>query len=250
MFSGRQKCFGKKPDEKITQKGICMQVVILAGGKGTRLRPLTYRKPKPLVLIHGKPFLQHQLELIKSFNINNALLLVSYLGSQIEDYFGDGSRFGLKIEYSYEKIPLGTGGALKNAENKLSDEFLLLNGDTFLPIDYYKLVEYFHHSNKIGVITIYNNSKKVASNNIAIGVSNLVVNYDKKDSRGMTHVDAGTMVFKKELLNFIPDQTCSLEEITFYELIKRKELAAFVCKQRFYDMGSFKELDAIKEVLR
>jgi D-glycero-D-manno-heptose 1,7-bisphosphate phosphatase len=177
--------------------------------------------------------------------------LVSYLGNQIEDYFGDGSRFGLKIEYSYEEIPLGTGGALKNAENKLADEFLLLNGDTFLPIEYDKLVEYFHHSNKIGVITIYNNSEKVAPNNTAIGVSNLVVNYNKKDFKGMTHVDAGAMVFKKELLKFIPEgQTCSLEENTFYELIKRKELAAFVTNKRFYDMGNFKELEVIKGVLR
>lgn len=227
-----------------------MQAVILAGGAGTRLRPLTYERPKPMIPIHGRPFLRYQLELIKSFNFNNVLLLVSYLGSQIEDYFEDGSKFGLKIEYSYEETPLGTGGALKNAENKLSDEFLLLNGDTYLPIDYGKLVEYFHQADKIGLITVYNNSEKIAANNIAIGVSNLVVNYDKKDSRGMTHVDAGTMVFKKELLSLIPEKIFSLEENMFYALIKRKELAAFVCEQRFYDMGSFKELEVIKGVLR
>jgi NDP-sugar pyrophosphorylase family protein len=228
-----------------------MQAVILAGGKGSRLRPLTNRIPKPMVPVHGKPFLQHQLELIKPFGINEVLFLVSYLGDQIEDYFGDGSSFGLKIKYSYEECPLGTGGALKKAEDKLSDEFLLLNGDTFFPIDYDKLVEYFSHSDKIGVITIYNNSDKVASNNTAIGVSNLVVNYNKKDSKGMTHVDAGVQVFKRELLNYIPEgQIYSLEEKVFCELIKRKELMAFVSNQRFYDMGSFKELEIIKGILR
>jgi mannose-1-phosphate guanylyltransferase / phosphomannomutase len=228
-----------------------MQVVILAGGEGTRLRPLTYQTPKAMVSIHGKPFLRYQLELIKSFNFNNVLLLVSYLGTQIEDYFGDGSRFGLKIEYLHEEIPLGTGGALKNAENKIADEFLLLNGDTFLPIEYDKLVAYFHYSNKIGVITIYNNCEKVAPNNTKIGVSNLVVNYNKKNSKGMTHVDAGAMVFKKKILNLIPEgQVCSLEENTFCELIKREEMAAFVAKQQFYDMGSIKKLEVIKGVLR
>ncbi len=228
-----------------------MQTVILAGGKGTRLRPLTYQIPKSLVPIHGKPFLHYQLEFIKSFNLNNVLLLVSYLGDQIEDYFGDGSRFGLKIEYSYEEIPLGTGGALKNAGDKLSDEFLLLNGDTFLPIDYDAFIKYFKEFDKIGTITAYDNSEEIVPNNIAVGISNLVVNYNKKDSRGMTHVDAGVMVFKKELLNFIPEgQTSSLEENTFNELIKRKELAAFVTNQRFYDMGNFKELEVIKGVLR
>ncbi len=228
-----------------------MQTVILAGGKGTRLKPLTYQIPKSLVPIHGKPFLHYQLEFIKSFNLNNVLLLVSYLGDQIEDYFGDGSRFGLKIEYSYEEIPLGTGGALKNAGDKLSDEFLLLNGDTYLPIDYDAFIKYFKEFDKIGTITAYDNPEEIVPNNIAVGISNLVVNYNKKDSRGMTHVDAGVMVFKKELLNFIPEgQTSSLEENTFNELIKRKELAAFVINQRFYDMGNFKELEVIKGVLR
>jgi len=113
-----------------------MQVVILAGGKGTRLRPITYQVPKPMVPIHGKPFLQYQLELIKSLGINEVLLLVGYLGKQIEEYFGGGPKFGLNIEYSYENNPLGTGGALKNAEEKLAEKFLLLNGDTFLPMDY------------------------------------------------------------------------------------------------------------------
>jgi len=163
-----------------------MQAVILAGGKGTRLRPLTYRMPKSIVPINGKPFLQYQLELIKSYGINEVLLLVSYLGEQIERYFNNGSKFGLSIEYSYEESPLGTGGALKNAEDKLKKEFLLLNGDTFLPIDYRKLISYFHQYNKIGVITVYNNSKKIASNNIAIGKSNLIIDYNKKDSKGMT----------------------------------------------------------------
>ncbi len=228
-----------------------MQVVILAGGKGTRLRPLTYQIPKPMVPVHGKPFLHHQLELIKSFKINEVLLLVCYLGEQIEDYFGDGSRFGLKIEYSYEESLLRTGGALKNAEEKLSDEFLLLNGDTFLPINYGELIKYFNRFNKIGTIAVYSNTEKMTSNNISVGVTNLVIDYGKKDSKGMTHVDAGAMVFKKNIVNFIPEnKTCSLEEEIFHELINRKELMAFIVSQRFYDIGSFKELELVQRVLK
>jgi len=228
-----------------------MQAVILAGGKGTRLRPLTYQIPKPMVPIHGKPLLQHQLELIKSFGIDKVLLLVSYLGNQIEEYFGDGSRLGLKIEYSYEESPLGTGGALKNAEDKLATEFLLLNGDTFLPIDYRKLINYFNQHNKIGVIVVYNNSEKVAPNNIAIRDSDLVLGYNKKDAEGMTHVDAGAMVFKKEVLNLIPKgHMCSLEEEIFHKLIKERQLLAFPTGQRFYDMGNLEGLTVIEEILR
>ena len=228
-----------------------MQVAILAGGKGSRLRPLTYQIPKPMISILGKPFLQYQLELIESFGINKVLLLVSYLGRQIEEYFGSGSKFGLNIEYSYEKNPLGTGGALKNAEEKLAEKFLLLNGDTFLSIDYEKLMEYFHQCDKIGVITVYNNSEKIASNNIALAKSNVVVGYNKKDFQGMTHVDAGVVAFKKEILNLIPKaQVCSLEEEIFPMLIEKKELIAYPTSQRFYDMGNSKELKVIKEALR
>lgn len=228
-----------------------MQAVILAGGKGTRLRPLTCQMPKSMVPIHGKPFLQHQFELIKSFGINEVLLLVSYLGEQIEEYFDNGSKFGLSIEYSYEEIPLGTGGALKNAEDKLAKEFLLLNGDTFLPIDYRKLISYSHRYNKIGVITVYNNSEKIVPNNIAIGKSNLVIGYNKKDSKGMTHVDAGVMVFKKDVIDLIPkDQICSLEEEIFHKLIKVRKLLAFPTDKRFYDMGNFEKLEIIKEAFK
>lgn len=228
-----------------------MQAVILAGGKGTRLRPLTYQIPKPMVAIHGKPFLCHQLELIKSFGINNVILLIGYLGDQIEDYFGDGSSLGMEIVYSYEKSPLGTGGALKNAEDKLLDEFLLLNGDTYLPIDYDAFIKSFKEFDKIGTITAYDNSEEIVPNNIAVGTSSEVISYNKKASEEMTHVDSGAMIFKKDIIKLIPEgRTCSLEEEVFCELIKRNELVAFISKQRFYDMGSFKELEIIKGVLR
>ncbi len=228
-----------------------MQVVILAGGKGTRLRPLTYQMPKPMIPIHGKPFLQHQLELLKSFGLKDVLLLVSYLGNQIEEYFGDGAKFGLSIKYSYEETPLGTGGALKNAEDKLAEEFLLLNGDTFLPIEYGELIKYFYQYTKMGIIVVYYNSEDIVPNNIAIGESNFVFEYNKKDSKGMTHVDAGAIVFKKEVLNLIPNgQVSSLEEEIFHKLIKIKELLAFPTRKRFYDIGNFKEIKVIKRVLR
>src|SRR5262245_8655135 len=88
------------------------QAVILAGGLGTRMRPVTETIPKPMIAVAGKPFLQWQLELLRNGGFQSALLLVAYLGEQIEQYFGDGKRFGGRVEYSYEPSPLGTGGAL------------------------------------------------------------------------------------------------------------------------------------------
>ena len=109
-----------------------MQAVILAGGKGRRLRPITEQIPKPMIEIKGKPFLQYQLEFIKDCITKDILLLVGYLGDKIEAYFKNGSGLGLNIQYSYEKAPLGTAGALRNANDKLEDEFLLLYGDSYL----------------------------------------------------------------------------------------------------------------------
>ena len=113
-----------------------MQAVILAGGLGTRLRPFTERIPKAMVPIGSKPFLEHQILLLRSQGIEEILLLVGYLADHIKDFFGDGSRYGLRISYSHEEVPRGTGGALKLAQPKLQNNFLLLNGDTYLSMNY------------------------------------------------------------------------------------------------------------------
>ena len=227
-----------------------MQAVVLAGGRGTRLRPLTYQIPKSMVLIQGRPFLGYLLEFIKSFGINRVLLLIGYLGEQIEEYFGSGGRLGIKVEYSYEETLLGTGGALKNAASKLAKEFLLLNGDTFLPIDYGELMRCFCGCRKIGVVTASNNTERTVPNNIAVGESDLVLGYNKKDPGGMTHVEAGVMVFKRDVVDIIPKaEICSLEEEVFQRLIGMKELLAFPTDQRFYDMGSPEGLRLAEEAL-
>ena len=98
------------------------QTVILAGGLGTRMRPVTETIPKPMIAVCSKPFLEHQLELLRRNGIDRVLLLVSYLGEQIEQYFRQGDSLKMKIDYSYESSPLGTGGALKNASEKLEEK--------------------------------------------------------------------------------------------------------------------------------
>jgi len=227
-----------------------MQTVILAGGKGTRLRPITQDIPKSMVPILGKPFLQYQLEFLISVGADDFLFLVGYLGDAIKKYFKNGSKFGVKIDYSQEISLLGTAGALKNAGDKLNAEFLLLNGDTFLPIDYNELIRYFNQCNKVGVITVYDNPEKYFLNNIAVGKSNIVIDYKKNGSEYMTHIASGAMVFKKEILNLIPDgQVCSLEEDTLCKMIEKRMLLAFVSQQRFYDMGSFKGMELLKDKL-
>ncbi len=177
-----------------------MQSVILAGGLGTRLRPLTETVPKPMLPVLGKPFLQHQLELLGSFGIRRVVLLVAYLGEQIEKYFGDGAAFGMEIVYSYEPAPLGTGGALKNAAALLDEEFLVLNGDTYLAIDYGELAKSFRRSDGPAMIVAYENSDQRVPSNLAVGADGRVTVYRKRDPLGLTHVDAGVIALRREVL--------------------------------------------------
>lgn len=228
-----------------------MQAVIIAGGLGTRLRPITIEIPKPMVRINGRPFLEYQLKLLKRYGITDILLCVGYLAEHFSGYFKDGKKLGVNIQYSIEEEPLGTGGALKNAEKKIEKDFIALNGDTYLPIDYKKLIESYKAKKKKGVVVLYDNHEKIAENNISLGEDNLVTAYDKNSSIGMNYLDAGVGVFNKSILSLIPKKRkVSLEVEIFPKLIKRKELAGYATSQRFYDIGTPERLKKIEEILR
>ncbi|MBB6041068.1 D-glycero-alpha-D-manno-heptose 1-phosphate guanylyltransferase [Oribacterium sinus] len=124
-----------------------MQAILLCGGMGTRLRSVVADRPKPMADICGKPFLQYLLEMLRDKGITEVIFALGYMGEMIEEYFQDGSAFGLKIAYSYEEEPLGTGGAIRNALPKiLEEDVLVLNADTYFPMDYQGLY-HFHQEN-------------------------------------------------------------------------------------------------------
>lgn len=230
-----------------------MQAVILAGGLGTRLRPITYQFPKPMVKINGKPFLAYQLELLKNHNITDILLLIGYLGEQIKKYFENGEKFGLNIRYSEEKTPIGTAGALKNAEKLLEKHFLLLNGDSYLPINYCSFIDRFHEKKAKGMIAVYNNKLEntAVPNNVAINnKNNIITKYSKLKTTGCRFVDAGVSIFNKDMLKLIPkNKVVSLEQEIFPKLIKDRKLQAFVTKQRFFDIGTQERIKEFEEFL-
>jgi D-glycero-D-manno-heptose 1,7-bisphosphate phosphatase/D-glycero-alpha-D-manno-heptose 1-phosphate guanylyltransferase len=145
-----------------------MQTVILCSGWGTRLRPLTYQIPKVMVPVKGKPFLEYQLKLLKKNNLKDIVLCIGYLGDQIKNYFKNGENLGINILYSDGKTPLKTGGELKRARDLLEDEFLLLNGDTFLNIDYQDLISCFQREKKLATMVVFQNQPKITKNNVVI----------------------------------------------------------------------------------
>ena len=232
-----------------------MQVVILAGGLGTRLWPLTKEVPKPMAPVAGIPYLEHQLRLLAKQNLQNVLILTAYLGEQIEDYFLDGRRLGLSIEYSREPEPLGTGGALREARALLEDLFLILYGDSYLPIDYESVGERLARSDALGAVVVYRDiqSETGVSGNVAMDENGMVTRYDKTafaNAAGLDYIEAGVLALRKAAVDLIRSSgKASLEQEVFPKLIERKALLGIATDQRFYDIGTMDRLKAIEALL-
>ena len=227
------------------------QAVILAGGLGTRLRPLTEKIPKPMVEVAGQPFLHWQLLDLKMQGYTDILLLVAYLGEQIEAFFGNGSQLGMSIQYSYESEPMGTGGALRNALALLEEDFLLLNGDSFLKAPLDSMVRIFETSDVEALISVYDNRVPVpVIPNVQMN-ERKVLAY-KKDAglaAGFDMIDSGIYVMKRQLIARFIENRYLLEKL-WPDLIKDGKLGAFLVSERFYDIGTPERLQEFEEKVR
>lgn len=228
------------------------QVVILAGGLGTRLRPLTDEIPKPMVTIKDKPFLCYLLEYLKELKFTNILILAGWRAEKIIDYFSDGKNFGLTIKYSVEETPLGTGGGLKKAEELIETEFLMINGDTYLPVDYSALVQEFFRRKKKSLVTVFENRMNIPlKNNVTVDENLNIIRYDKRsDDPELNYIESGVSVFSKEILKYIKKgEVVSLEEEIYPILIKEGEMTGFVIYQRPYDIGTPEGLEEFEKTV-
>lgn len=221
-----------------------MQMVILAGGLGTRMRPVTEKVPKSMLLIQGKPFLEYQIDLLRRNGVTDIVLCVGYLAGRIKEYFSDGGEFGVRIRYSEEEERLlGMAGALKKAEPLLWDECLAMNGDSYLPLDYVDVMSYFKKRDKLGLMVVYENRDRFDKSNVVIE-GELVKTYDRnRRCPGMIYIDAGFWALRKKALALIPPQRPVLQDEFFHELVGRNELLAWETRQRFYEIGSFRGLE-------
>lgn len=225
-------------------------MVILAGGLGTRLWPLTSDVPKALIPIGGKPFLQHQIELLKSQGIRDIVLCVGHLAEQVQDYFGDGRWLGVRIRYSEEEGSLlGTAGAIKKAEPLLGDDFFLMYGDSYLMIDYREVMRYFRRFHKLGLMVVYRNCNQLERSNVVVE-GDFVRVYDKEgQTPGMAYINYGLSVLSKEALLHIPPERPFSQEEFYQSLIDQRELLAFEVEQRFYEIGSPKGLEEFQMLI-
>lgn len=225
-----------------------MQAVILAGGLASRLGELSKNRPKSMTPVHQRPFLEYQLEFLKKGGIEDIVLCVGHMKDQIMEQFGDGRGYGVSIKYSCEEQLLGTAGALKNAAGLLEGVFFTVYGDSYLFLDFPSIMAYFLGQNKLALMTVLRNQDRYDRSNTAIQ-DGLVTRYDRKDRSGLSYIDYGANIFRKEVLGLIPEnQHYSMEEL-FPKLIEQGELLAFKVKQRFYEIGSPQGLKEFTEYM-
>ncbi len=225
-------------------------VAILAGGLATRLRPITEKIPKSLVPVAGRPFLAHQLELLRSRGIRRAVLCVGHLGEMIQRDFGDGSAYGVALDYSFDGPKLlGTGGAIKQALPKLAPEFFVLYGDSYLPLDYAPVLDTFRRSGKPGLMTVFRNEGLYDTSNVVFRDGRIVV-YDKKvRSPEMRHIDYGLSVFKATAFDPFPSTEPFDLAGVMGKLVREGQLAGYEVPERFYEMGSQAGLAELEKIL-
>lgn len=225
-------------------------VVILAGGLATRLYPATLKMPKSLIEVAGKPFIFHQLALLKRQGVCNVVLCVGKFGEMIQDIVGDGHEWGLKVQYSYDgETLLGTGGAIKKATLLLPEVFFVLYGDSYLDVELKPILERFESEGKPALMTVYHNKNKWDKSNILFK-NGQVVKYDKKNPMPeMEYLDYGINILRKSIFNEWPDGIpFDLSEV-FIKLIEKGEVSAFEVLNRFYEIGSIQGIKETEEYL-
>ena len=214
-------------------------VAILAGGLATRLRPLTERIPKSLLPVAGQPFLAHQLRLLKEQGIERVVLCVGHLGEMIQHDFGDGHAAGVHLDYSFDGPVLrGTGGALRQALPLLGDTFFVLYGDSYLPVPFQPIADFFQERGRKGLMTVYENQGRYDTSNVWFADGQIKV-YDKRNRLPqMHHIDYGLSLFRSSAFAEFPETTpFDLAEV-MQRLLARRQLAGFEVHERFYEIGS------------
>ena len=183
-----------------------MKAIILAGGKGTRLRPFTDALPKPMLPIGAKPLLEILIEYLKQYGFDEVILAIYYLGDNITHYFDDDKRFDVKISYSNEKTLLGTAGAVKQAAKKIEDTFVVLLGDGLADIDYRDLIEYHKKTNAVGTMVVFEKKLKIPYGVLDLDTNrdNVILSLDEKPELAFK-VNTGIVVLEPGSLDCIED---------------------------------------------
>lgn len=226
-------------------------VAILAGGRATRLGALASHQPKALVTVAGRPFIDHQLSLLRRRGFRQVVLCVGHLSDQIVAHVADGARFGLTVRYSRDDpFPLGTGGAIRQAAPLLGPLFWVVYGDAYLDFDYDRVLRHFLRRRAPALMTVHRNRDRWDHSNVRFAAG-WVLAYDKERPQPeMEHIDFGATLMRRPALSRLPPTgPCDLANL-FRELALEGQLAGYEVTRRFYEVGSPRGLEETSGYLR
>jgi NDP-sugar pyrophosphorylase family protein len=221
-----------------------LPLAILAGGFATRLGSLTKDTPKCLIEVNGRPFVDWQLDLLIKNGFTDFVFCISYRSEKIQDYLEDGSSKGIQIQYSLDgDRQLGTGGAISNAVPLLGDKFGVVYGDSYLPINYCEVEDFFIDSNLLAVMTVFKNDGLFDSSNVEYS-EGLLKEYQKENRNPrMRHIDYGLSYFNSNAFKTYPKGEFFDLSNMCSDLVKQKKISGFEVKQRFYEIGSVRGIE-------
>lgn len=216
--------------------------VILAGGLGTRLYPLTMEVPKPLIPVQGKTLTEHVIQIFKEHGIEHVILSVGYKADMIKKHFGDGSEYGIKITYIVEKERLGTGGWMHLVEEPPEEDFIVVNGDNLFDLDFRKMLQ--QHKEDGNIVTIALHEVEDTS---AYGVADLdgrkikrFVEKPKPEEAPSKKINSGYYIFSPEAFKYIPEKKAFMFETDFFPILAEQgKLGGFSYSAQWFDTGTF-----------
>ena len=220
-----------------------MYVVIMAGGKGTRISSVANDIPKPMIPVCGKPVLQHQIEKFAEYGYRDFILVTGYLREKIKEFFGDGSKFGVKISYFEETDPLGTAGALPFIKDKLCSDFFMVNGDLMFDVDLNRFLDFHKQKKSIATIMVHPNSHPYDSALVVSDENGTVTEWLHKEDRRpfcKNLVNAGIHIISRKIFEVFPagKKKVDLDRDVLIKLIPLKGLYAYYSPEYITDMGT------------
>lgn len=225
------------------------KAVILVGGKGTRLRPLTYKTPKCMLEIQGKTLTEHLFDLLKKYGIRDVIMSVGYMKEKVKDYYEDGSKFGVNIEYVEEDEPLGTAGPLKLAKNMLHDSFLVTNGDELKNINIPRMFRLHKRKDALGTIALTTVTDPSHYGVAKLSGSRILefVEKPKPQEAPSNLINAGFYILEPKVIDMIPDGFSMLEKDIFPKLAKQGSLRGFPFAGQWFDIGNLERYEIAKK---
>jgi len=225
------------------------RAVILAGGKGTRMRPFTYEMPKPLIPVHGKPLVQHIIEVLRKYHIKNISMSIGYLGDKVKEQFGNGSNLGVNIDYIEEEKELGTAGSLNLMKERPDRTFFMFNGDVLANINLHKMI-HFHRKNKCLATIALTPVDDPSRYGVAKLEEDKILEFIEKPEPGKEPsnlINAGVYLLEPGVIDYVPEGRAMMETDVFPRLAKGGELYGYKFKGQWFDTGT---LEAYEKAIK